>query len=57
MTKVIQFQFVTPGKELYVLDERGQIWHQKGKTWEPIIINLPVAPKPEMPKPTEESFR
>jgi hypothetical protein len=57
MTKIIQFQFTTPGKELYVLDEQGQIWHQKGKGWEPVIISLPIAPKPEMPKPTEESFR
>jgi hypothetical protein len=31
MTKVMQFKFTTPGKELYVLDCEGQIWHQMGK--------------------------
>ena len=51
MTKTIQFQAVEPGKEIWALDENGQIWLQEGAKWRPVIIGLPVSGRPVMAPP------
>lgn len=47
MTKAIQFQAIKPGKGLWVLDAKGQIWLQKGAEWLPVIVGLPVSARPK----------
>jgi len=47
MTKVTQFQAIKPGKELWVLDAKGQIWLHKGAEWLPVIVGLPASTRPK----------